>query len=324
MSKCTQYLIILRMSRILVSGSVAYDRIMDYAGNFTDSFMPNKLHTLSVSFQVESIKEEFGGCAGNIAYNLSLLGEQPSMIARVGSDFGKYEAHLLDRGINGGTLIRDASDLTSVAHIVTDIANNQIAAFAMAAGGKPYGQLPDTAGYSCAILGAGQVVDTIALAAHCKDNDIPYYVDPGQAIPAFTFDALRIVITGCAGLFCNDYELELITKKTGWTQLQLLEQTPLVVVTRGAQGAWIMTKDGVIEIAAVPVAHVTDPTGAGDAHRAGFIKGILAGFSQKQCGQLASIVAAYAVEKHGTQNHHFTISQLKEQYKKAYGETLAL
>ena len=311
------------MSKVLVAGSIAYDRIMDYAGNFTDSFMADKLHTLSVSFQVERIKENFGGCAGNIAYNFHLLGENPEIIATAGSDFGRYAEYLKNLGISSDSIHINDSDLTSVAHIVTDKANNQIAAFAMAAGASAYGVLPD-ADFKCGILGAGCVADTIAIAAHAKKKGIKYYFDPGQAMPAFAAADLKEIISGAVGLFCNDYELSLITEKTGWNESALLEQTPLLVVTLGAKGSRIMTKDGLIEIAAVPISKLVDPTGAGDAHRAGFVKGILAGLSLKECGQLASAVAAYAVEQQGTQNHTFTTEELKERYAKAYGEKIGL
>ncbi len=311
------------MPNILVAGSIAYDRIMDYAGNFTDSFVPDKLHTLSVSFQVERIKENFGGCAGNIAYNLKLLGESPEIIATAGSDFGRYAEYLQQLGIATDSIHINSSDLTSVAHIVTDRANNQIAAFAMAAGASAYGALPDTA-FACGVLGAGCVADTIAIAAHAKTKGIKYYFDPGQAMPAFVADDLKKIITGAAGLFCNDYELSLITEKTGWNESALLRETPLLVVTLGAKGSRIMTKDGVTEISAVPTEKLVDPTGAGDAHRAGFVKGILVGLSLKECGQLASTVAAYAVESYGTQNHRFTLAELKERYAAAYGKSLAL
>lgn len=311
------------MSTILVAGSIAYDRIMDYAGNFTDSFMADKLHTLSVSFQVERIKENFGGCAGNIAYNFKLLGESPEIIATAGSDFGRYAKYLGELGIATDSIHINSSDLTSVAHIVTDKANNQIAAFAMAAGASAYGALPDAA-FTCGVLGAGCVADTIAIAAHAKARGIKYYFDPGQAMPAFAADNLKEIISGAAGLFCNDYELSLISEKTGWNELALLDQTPLLVVTLGAKGSRVMTKDGVIEVSAVPIEKLVDPTGAGDAHRAGFVKGILAGLSLKECGQLASAVAGYAVEQQGTQNHRFTLPELKTRYQTAYGETLSL
>ncbi|MBI5457181.1 carbohydrate kinase family protein [Candidatus Kaiserbacteria bacterium] len=311
------------MSKILVAGSIAYDRIMDYGGNFTDSFVPDKLHTLSVSFQVERIKEEFGGVAGNLAYNLKLLGEEPEMLGTAGSDFGRYAQYLQKLGIGVGSIHIDPSDLTSVAHIVTDRANNQIAAFAMAAGAKPYGPLPDEA-FECAILGAGCVSDTIAIAAHAKAKGIKYYFDPGQAMPAFSSEDLKQVISGAAGLFCNDYELGLIEEKTGWDEAALPTETPLLVVTLGAKGSRISTTEGVVEVSAVPLKKLVDPTGAGDAHRAGFIKGIIAGLPLKQCGQLASVVAAYAVENFGTQNHRFTIAEASERYEKAYREKIAL
>ncbi len=311
------------MSKILVAGSIAYDRIMDYAGNFTDSFMADKLHTLSVSFQVETIKENFGGCAGNIAYNLKLLGEEPEIIATAGSDFGRYEEYLKKLGISSDSIHINASDFTAVAHIMTDRANNQIAAFAMAACATPYGSLPETS-FAAAILGPGCVADTIAAAVHAKAKGIKYYFDPGQAMPAFEAGNLKEIISGAAGLFCNDYELSLITEKTGWNESVLLGATPLLVVTLGAKGSRSMTKDGVIEVPAAAIEKLVDPTGAGDAHRAGFVKGILAGLSLKECGQLASVVAAYAVEQQGTQNHRFIMPELKARYAAAYGEPLNL
>lgn len=311
------------MSPVLVAGSIAYDRIMDYAGNFTDSFVADKLHTLSVSFQVEGIKENFGGCAGNIAYNLKLLGEESEVISTAGSDFGRYAEYLKKLGISSDSIHINADDFTAVAQIMTDRANNQIAAFAMAACATPYGALPDTA-FASAILGPGCVADTIAVAAHAKAKGIKYYFDPGQAMPAFAADNLKEIISGAAGLFCNDYELSLITEKTGWNEQAILDQAPLLVVTLGAQGSRIVTKEGTIEIKAVPIEKLVDPTGAGDAHRAGFVKGMLAGLSLKVCGQLASTVAAYAVEHQGTQNHSFTLPELKTRYQTAYGETLSL
>ena len=311
------------MLRVLVSGSIAYDRIMDYAGIFTDAFVPDKLHTLSVSFQVARIKENFGGCAGNLAYNLKLLGEEPHILATAGSDFEKYATYLRELGISTDSIHINGSDLTSVAHIVTDRANNQIAAFAMAAGATPYGAMPKEE-YRCMILGAGNVADTIALGADARAKGIPYYFDPGQALPAFTSDDLKGLISGAAGLFCNDYELGLIEDKTGWDEAALLAQTPILVVTLGAKGSRVSSKDGIVEVVAVPIGKLVDPTGAGDAHRAGFVKGILARLTLKQCGQLASTVAGYAVEQLGTQNHRFTMPELQARYESAYGETLPL
>ncbi len=296
---------------------------MDYAGNFTDSFKADKLHTLSVSFQVERIKEDFGGCAGNIAYNLKLLGEEPEMVATAGSDFGRYAEYLRKLGISPDSIHINPSDLTSVAHIVTDRANNQIAAFAMAAGATVYGEMPE-GDFKCGVLGAGCVPDTVEIAGYAKARGIKYYIDAGQALPAFSSGDLSSVITGAAGLFCNDYELSLTQEKTGWNESALLERTPLLVVTLGAQGSRIVTKGGAIEVSAVPIERLVDPTGAGDAHRAGFIKGIISGLSLKECGQLASTVAAYAVEQQGTQNHRFTIPELKTRYAAAYGEPVAL
>lgn len=311
------------MSKILVSGSIAYDRIMDFAGNFTEHIVPDKMHALSVSFQVEKVVEHFGGCAGNIAYSLALLSEEPAIAATAGKDFDRYEEHLLSHKISVDSIVMDPSDFTSVAHIITDSANNQIAAFAMAAGANVYGEFP-AGEYSAAILAAGCVADTLAFARQAKELDIPYYFDPGQAMPAFSSEALKEVISGAAGLFCNDYEMGLIEEKTGWDEKALLKRVPLLVVTLGKKGSRILSEDGEIKIAAAPIRKVIDPTGAGDAHRAGFIKGLIAGLPLKSCGQLASIVAAYAIEQAGTQNHSFTLEELAGSYEAAYGEKLML
>lgn len=312
------------MSKVLVSGSIAYDRIMDYEGNFTDHVVPGKLHSLSVSFQVPSVVENFGGCGGNIAYNLALLGESPDVVMVAGSDFARYKTYFEKLGIDTASIRIDESKLTSAAHIMTDKADNQIAAFAMAAGGKRYGEFPATAAYRCAMLSAGNIPDTVALAAHCKKNGLPYYFDPAQALTGFDNAELKTVVEGAAGLFGNDYEMGLIEQKTGWGERMLAEVVPFVVITLGEKGSKVLSNGETIEVSAVPVKEVVDPTGAGDSHRAGFIKGIASGLTLLQCARLANTVAAYVIETFGTQNHHFTISELKERYRRAYGEPLTL
>lgn len=311
------------MSRILVAGSLAYDRIMEYPGNFTDSLMPDKLHALSVSFTVPHIREHFGGCAGNIAYALALLGEKPQILATAGSDFGRYQEHLQECDIDTFTVHVDGDDFTSVANIVTDRADNQITAFAIGAGEKPYGALPELDEYDCAMLSAGNVADTLALADAAKQRSLPYYFDPGQGLPSLSGEQLRTLIEGAAGIFANDYEFALIKDKTGWSEEELLSRTPLIVVTLGAKGSQLIRKEGETSVAAVP-AKLVDPTGAGDAHRAGFLKGVAADLPLKQCAQLASTVAAYAVEAHGTQEYRFTLPELQKRYQEAYGEPLPL
>ena len=312
------------MSRVIVSGSLAYDRIMDFPGHFRDHFLADKLHTINVSFAVEGVEENFGGTAGNIAYNLALLGVQPEIVSTAGSDFAAYRKYLEEHSIATDSIHIDPSELSSSAYIITDKADNQITAFSMGAGKRAYEPLPDTEGCVCAIVGAGNISDMRALAAQYRAHKIPYFYDPAQQIPTLSADDLREGIEGAAGLFGNDYELNLIVQKTGWKEKELCGRTPLVVVTLGESGSRVMTKGSAERVKAVRVGKVVDPTGAGDAYRAGFISGHLAGESARVCAQIGSAVAAYAVEQYGTQNHTFTLSELGERYKGTYGETLSL
>ena len=312
------------MSRILVSGSIAYDRIMDFPGHFRDHFLPHKLHAINVSFSVDGVEENFGGTAGNIAYNLALLGLTPSIISTAGSDFAAYREYLKKLGIVGDTVHIDSSELTSSAFIITDKADNQIAAFSMGAGARAYLPFPETEGCAHAIVAAGCVQDMRALPAHYRTQRLAYFYDPAQQIPVLSADDLRNGIEGAAGLFGNDYEIELIAQKTEWSEKELCARVPLVIVTLGAGGTRIMTKGSTERIKGVHVSDVVDPTGAGDAYRAGFIAGRLAEETPRVCAQIGSTVAAYAVENYGTQNHRFTMPELAKRYEKAYGEKFPL
>ena len=311
------------MSRILVSGSIAYDRIMDFAGVFSDHLMPDKLHTLSVSFTVERLAESFGGTAGNIAYTLALLGEQAELAGRVGRDFARYRDFLKEKGV-GTDLLEVSSELpTAAAHIMTDAVNNQIAGFYPGPLSEIWsGEIPADA--SLGIVSASSPKDIAKFTTRYREKGIPFFLDPGQQTIAFSRDEMQSGIKGAAALFCNDYELAVISEKTGWSEEELARQVAALVVTLGAQGARIRSNGEVIRVDAVEVGHIVDPTGAGDAHRAGFAKGFLAKLPLKVCGQLASTVAAYAVETRGTQNHRFTMDELRERYHKAFGETLSI
>ncbi len=312
------------MSKILVSGSIAYDRIMDFQGYFKDHFLPEKLHSLSISFQVGDVSENFGGTAGNIAYNLALLGLEPKVLATAGSDFERYRGHLKGHNIDTTSIRIEAKGLTSSAYVMTDKQDNQIGAFSMGAGATPYQPLPSLEGATCAIIGAGCIQDMKVLPGHYRDLGLQYMYDPGQAIPALSADDVRDGITGAAVVFANDYEFGLMAVKTGWDEPQFLEKAHMLVVTYSDKGSRIVTKDGEHKVPAVAVADALDPTGAGDAYRAGFIAGFLKKFAPENCAKLGSAVAAYAVEKYGTQNHTFTMKELLERYKSAYGEEVVL
>lgn len=310
------------MSKILVSGSLAYDRIMDFPDYFSNHFVPEKLHNLSVSFQVDRFSENFGGTAGNIAFNLALLKEEPIIIATAGSDFGKYRESLSANGIDPAS-IKIASDITSAAYIMTDKADNQIAAFYPGAGKTPYGDdVPE--GAEIAVIAAGCDEDMKSLPTLYRKRGVKYVYDAGQHITSLDGTDLLDAISSASVLFANDYELGLIVFKTGLDEKQLLNRAPVIIATLGSKGARLLTKEGEETISAVETDAMLDPTGAGDAHRAGFIKGMLAGKSWKECAQLGATVATYAVESYGTQNHHFTLDELAKRYEAAYGEKLAL
>ena len=312
------------MSKILVSGSVAYDRIMDYSGVFSEHIMAEKLHAINLSFQVETLSMQFGGCAGNIAYNLALLGEEAQMIGTVGNDFGAYHAHLLSSGVDPSSIRVLETEVTSSAYILTDKADNQIAAFFAGAGKHAYDIPIDTDGRALAIVAPGCMPDMRDLPAYYRKRNFKYLYDPAQQIPALTPEMLKDGITGAYALFGSDYEYTLIQQKTGWTEGDILEHTPMIVVTYGSRGSEIITAEGKKHTDVCPAQAVVDPTGAGDAYRAGFIKGLVLGLPPEDCAKIGSTVAAYVVEVYGTQTHRFTKEEFTHRYQKTYGGTLSL
>jgi adenosine kinase len=312
------------MSKILVSGSIAYDRIMDYAGLFAEHIMPEKLHAINLSFQVDTLSVQFGGCAGNIAYNLALLGEEPQILATAGSDFGGYRAHLLSSGVDPSSIRILENDFTSSAYILTDKADNQIAAFHGGAGNSGYDTVVETEGRALAIVAPGSVPDMRDLPAHYRKHNLGYLYDPAQQIPALTPEMLKDGITGALGLFGSDYEYALIQQKTGWSEVEILQHTPMVIVTYGAKGSDVITAQGKKHADVCPAQALVDPTGAGDAYRAGFVKGLILGLPPEICARVGSVAAAYVVEVYGTQTHRYTKEEFAHRYQKTYGETLAL
>lgn len=312
------------MSKVIVSGSVAYDRIMDYPGLFADHFVLDKLHSINLSFRVDKLSVEFGGTAGNVAYSLALLGEQPEIIATVGADFSQYRSHMLLSGIDPRTIREVEGELTASAFLLTDKADNQIAAFHPGAGAHAYDTPVDTGGRSLAIVSPGCEADMMSLPAYYRRRGLQYLYDPGQQIPALTAEALKDGISGAHVLFASDYEFDLIMQKTGWTQVGMLEYVPTIVITYASEGSRVFTREGESSVKSTPAKVVLDPTGAGDAYRAGFIKGIFFGLDFQRCGQLGSCVAAYAVETYGTQTHKFTLTELNERYASVYGGKLPL
>lgn len=315
--------IISGMSQIYISGSLAYDHIMNMPGLFKDYFLADKLHNINVSFFVPDHAEHFGGTGGNIAYSLAHLDEKPSIIATAGNDFDRYKQHLTGAGIDAASIHIDAGKPTAFAYIVTDTSDNQIAAFHPGANGTSYGEWKPEGG-SIAIIAPGCLDDMRAFPTLYRASGVRFCFDPGQVIPSLSGDELRDGMTDAEAVFCNDYEFSLIQKATGWDEAEVVKHAKTLIITLGGEGSRVISTNGETQVQAAKVNEAKDPTGAGDAYRAGYLKGVQLGWAPEKCAQLGSIVAAYCVEKAGTQGHSFTKEELVARYQGAYGETITL
>jgi adenosine kinase len=293
---------------IIVSGSLALDRIMDFPGKFSDHILPDKIHMLNVCFMVNGMQEKFGGTAGNIAYNLGLLEEKPTIIGTAGKDFGEYKEWLEKNGLStqGIRILEDTP--TASAYITTDQDDNQIIGFNPGAMGQPCNQKIN--GFSkdncLGIVSPGNLDDMQEYPESFREKGIPFICDPGQAIPALSGEQLRKMMQGSHILVCNDYELEQVRQKTGLNNEEMLELTQNIIVTLGEKGGKIINKTGEYPVPAVKVANAPDPTGAGDAFRAGVLKGLTQDMPLEEAARLGAVCASFCVEKHGTQAHSFT------------------
>jgi adenosine kinase len=309
------------MSRrpIVVSGSLAFDRIVDFPGRFRREIRPEKLHVLSVSFVVPTMREHFGGTAGNIAYNLALLGERPVVVGSVGKDFSAYKKWLQRHSV-ALALRTMPKQYTATAMIMNDQENNQIAAFHPGALSTPAWTLARRGPRPAMVVSApGNKEDFLQLAAWAKKNRIPSIIDPGQIIPLFSGAELRRAIAGSFLLIANDYEMSTIQERTGLSAIPLARTVRYVVTTLGRRGSVIVGDGRTHRIPVAPPKNSSDPTGAGDAYRAGLLAGIRLGLPIATAGRLASVVSCYTVEQYGTQTHRFTLPQLAARYKRAFG-----
>jgi adenosine kinase len=307
--------------RIFVSGSLAYDRIMDFPGRFADHILPEKIHILNVCFMVNGLTERFGGTAGNIAYNLALLGEKPVILATAGRDFGPYRDWLMQLGLPLTGIREVPEEFTAGAYITTDQADNQITGFNPGAMKHPSGYRFDGLGAGdLAIVAPGALEDMLVYSRAYKVRKVRYIFDPGQSIPAWGGEELKEMASGAFALIANDYELEMFRQKTGLKEKGLLQLSGTVIVTRGEEGSYLLTGQGREEIAAIPAQRVLDPTGAGDAYRAGLLKGLAQGLSWTEAARLGAVLASFAVEQQGTQEHRVELSQLGARYRESFGQ----
>lgn len=307
---------------IYISGSMAYDRIMDFPGKFSDYILPDKIHILNVCFNVNGMEEKFGGTAGNIAYSLSLLKERPVIMATIGKDYATYFEWLEKYGISteGIRVIRE--EFTAGAYITTDKSDNQITGFNPGAMRHQADFRLDDADpeKSIVLIAPGNLQDMISYAQICRERGVPYICDPGQSLSLWTGELLREWIRGSSMLISNDYELELIMKMSGLDKNGLLNLAKTIITTLGEKGSLVSSGSSDIEVPSAKAQNVVDPTGAGDAYRAGLLKGLAMGKDIETSAQIGAVAATYAVEKYGTQEHHYSYEDFIERYGNNFGE----
>lgn len=299
---------------LIVSGSLAYDRIMDFPGYFSDHILPDKIHSLNVCFQVNGLKEKFGGTAGNIAYALSLLGEKPVISATIGCDYQRYFEWLIKNGIATEGIRIIEEEFTAGAYITTDRSDNQITGFNP--GAMRHSSVLDLSALppkeTLVIVSPGNLADMMNYPQACKAFGIDYIFDPGQSLPMWDAKELLRAIDGSRILIVNDYELNLIISKTGFNKEALLQLTGTIITTLGELGSQLSMPDADIAISPVKARRVEDPTGAGDSYRGGLIFGLVQGKTIEESARMGSVCASFAVECYGTQEYRFTAAEFNE------------
>lgn len=309
----------------LICGSFAYDTIMVFSDKFKNHILPDKVHMLNVSFLVPGMRREFGGCAGNIAYNLNLLCDQALPMGTVGSDFQPYAKWMDECGISRSYLTELADHYTGQAYITTDIDDNQITAFHPGAMAESHvNQVPANAGISLGIVSPDGRQGMIDHAQQFIDAGIPFIFDPGQGMPMFDGDDLKKFIDQATWITVNDYEAELMQTRTGLSAADIAGQVDAYIITRGGKGSVIHTEGDVLEIPNIQVSELKDPTGCGDAYRGGLLYGLLNKLDWKTCGQIASLMGGIKIEHEGTQNHSPSKADICQRYQSEFGEALVL
>jgi adenosine kinase len=303
----------------LICGSLAYDTIMVFPGHFREHILPEKLHILNVAFLVPEMRREFGGCAGNIAYNLDMLGGSPLIMATAGQDFHAYRDRLQRLRISQRHVLRIPDTFTAQAFITTDLDDNQITAFHP--GAMNYSHHNHVADAADVVLGIVAPDGREGLLQHAREfyaSDIPFIFDPGQGLPMFSGDELLDVLKIARYLTVNDYEAQLMQEKTGKSLSQLASTLKGLVVTLGAKGSVVYADGREIMIPCVEAEKVVDPTGCGDAYRAGLLYGLTRGMDWELCGRLSALLGAIKIAHRGGQNHSFTRGELEVRFKQSF------
>lgn len=302
---------------VLICGSMAYDHIMVFPDRFKNHILPEKVHMLNVSFLVPDMRREFGGCAGNIAYGLNLLDSNlPQIMATVGKDFTPYADWLTKHGISQKHITVLDNTFTGQAFITTDLDDNQITAFHPGAMNESYqNKVTDADGCKIGIISPDGRDGMLQHAEQFADANIPFIFDPGQGMPMFDGDDLKKFIEQASWVTVNDYEWEMMQDKTGLSPHEITEQVEALIITRGGEGSYIYVKDKRFDIPCVKPAAVNDPTGCGDAYRAGLLYGLVNELDWETTGRIASLMGSIKIEQHGTQNHSFTLDEFKAKFQ---------
>jgi len=308
---------------VVITGSIAYDYIMSFPGYFREHILPDKLDNLSLSFLVDSMCRQRGGCATNIAYNLSLLGERPKVMGTVGEDFAEYRAFLERCGVDTSFIVEIKGEFTASFFVSTDRAGNQIASFytgAMSRARELSFKNLNTSEVELAVISPNDPQAMIKYVKECQELGIPYIYDPSQQIVRLSAEELLEGTKGARILILNDYEFELFKNKTGLSEEEVIALTPTLIVTKGERGSLIVDRGQRIEIPAVKPQRLLDPTGVGDAYRAGIIKGFIYNLPWEVTGRIGSLAATYTLEENGPQGHHYTLEEFVQRYRATFGD----
>ncbi len=299
----------------LICGSFAFDTIMVFHDKFKNHILPDKVHILNVSFLVPDMRREFGGCAGNIAYNLKLLGENPLPMGTVGNDFGPY-ADWMDGQNISRKYLRQVETYTAQAFITTDADDNQITAFHPGAMSLSHeNSVLETEGVTLGIVSPDGRDGMIEHARQFVEAGIPFIFDPGQGLPMFNGEELLGFAEKASWITLNDYEAQLFEDRTGMSAQELAKMVDALIITRGGEGSHIYSMNQCYDIPCAQVEAINDPTGCGDAYRAGLLYGLLNGLDWQTTGRIASLMGAVKIETHGTQNHAFTMDAFRQRYE---------
>ncbi len=309
--------------KIVISGSIAYDYLMRFPGRFRDHLIADKLDRISVSFLVEDLTRQRGGSGANIAYNMALLGERPILMGTAGMDFEDYRRWLNDHGVDTSA-VRDIPGVFTASFFVnTDVENNQIGSFFTGAMASSKGyklieavpSLPDLV-----MVSPNDPTAMSELADECFQLKVPFMFDPSQQVIWLDAEFLLHGTDRCSLLICNEYEWAMIAKKTGLTREALLNAGKKLIVTHGSEGSHIYVEGEHYHVPVFPVEQIVDPTGVGDAFRAGLLKGIASGFGWELCGQLGSLAAAYVLECNGPQSHDYTLADFVKRFRTVFDD----